>query len=376
MTLQTYSRFIIAFLCCQLIGVAVLYGQWTDIAPAWSVQAESGAHVRVADSVVVVATKDSVVVYGASNGARRYAWKPGVEIGGLALETHRDGIVLSTLQFLPSQTVVTFHFYTYDGMLRETDSFEVQRPFDSSKFIDGINAISTSGRYIVFASQQICDRVSKNVVNARGYSVKSVSFSYDETACALMYGGRTYGNHGETVLKHESRLFSLDPLTSGEIFLPSRTIDRLAHFIPGTNLLWNGSEALSFPDWKVVRKMSHGPYGSLADDGAAGAGPPRGAPGAAGAAGAGEPPGAAAPAQGARGGGVVRQRRDGAARSFRSGAGAGARAGRRAGADRPFRSGTGARAAARRCRARSFRSAAPAPGAGLRPRRPAATDTA
>ncbi|HLP27310.1 MAG TPA: hypothetical protein VK147_01640 [Candidatus Didemnitutus sp.] len=267
MTLQTFSRFIIAFLCCQLIGVAVLYGQWTDIAPAWSVQAESGAHVRVADSVVVVATKDSVVVFEASTGVRRFAWKPGVEIGGLALETHREGIVLSTLRFLPAQTMVLFHSYTYGGMLRETDSFEVQRPFDSSKFIDGINAISTSGRYIVFASQQICDRVSKNVVNARGYSVKSVSFNYDETACALMYGGRTYGNHGETVLKHESRLFSLDPLTSGEIFLPGRTIDRLAQFIPGTNLLWNGSEAFSFPDWKVVRKMSHGPYGSLADDG-------------------------------------------------------------------------------------------------------------
>lgn len=261
------ASFLICFLICHLIGAISLHGQWTDIAPSWSVQAESGAHVRVADSVVVVATKDSVVVYGASNGVRLFAWKPGVEIGGLALETHRDGIVLSTLQVLPTQTMVLFHFYTYDGELRESDSFEVQQPFNSGYLAQGINAISASGRFIVFGSQLICDRVSRTVVNVRGYAVKNVSFNLHETACTLMFGGTTYGDHGTIVVKRETRLYSLDGLTSGEVSIPGRSIDLQAQFIPGTNLLWNSNEALSYPSWNVERKMSSGAYGTLASDG-------------------------------------------------------------------------------------------------------------
>ncbi|MBC8124934.1 MAG: hypothetical protein H7X70_04300 [Candidatus Kapabacteria bacterium] len=267
MKISNLLRVSLLVMSTLIVRVESLHSQSIELTPAWTVTNTVGTLVKVADSVVVIATKDSVYVYEAFTGTLRYAWQSQAVIDGLALEQHRDGIVLSTLQRLGGKNIASFSFYTYEGSLIETDSFELPRinSYGQASQLK-INAVSPSGRYIVYGSNAIYDRVTRGSMLLIGYPVKRVSFSLDESVCAIKIGitlqkRGTYDRIGDTYL------YSLGSSESGGIVLQAKPIDDEAQFIPGTNYLWNFREILSMPDQKIVRTTLQRPYGRLCSDG-------------------------------------------------------------------------------------------------------------
>ena len=153
-----------------ILRVESLHSQSIELTPAWTVTNIAATRVKVADSVVVIATSDSVFVYEALSGTLKFAWNPGIVIDGLALEQHRDGILLSTLKLIGATVYISLRYYTYEGTLLERDSFSVKTsglgyPISSGVLL-GINAISPTGRFIVYGSKSIFDRISRNVSGA------------------------------------------------------------------------------------------------------------------------------------------------------------------------------------------------------------------